>query len=131
MIANPYGKCSLAAAGVLALAFGNSTFVSAAELLTADEINVLLQCNGITGAMEGKGTFTEYYLKDGTITGTDAKGNKYVGTWFVKGDAMCVQYASEPGTCWQVGSEGDQIQLMTDGKVIGTGTIIPGNPDNM
>jgi len=98
---------------------------TAADMLSGDQIRSLVSGNTIQGNMEAGGAYTEFYAEDGTI-----KGKDYTGVWNVDGDSMCFQYGSDPVSCWQAAKEGDQIQWVKDGKVDGTGTVLPGNPNN-
>jgi hypothetical protein len=42
---------------------------------------------------------------------------------------MCFNYG-EGDNCWSVRLEGDTVTWVKDGKDDGTGTLIPGNPNN-
>lgn len=109
---------------VLALSIGTAVPVAAGEALTGDEIRALIGGNTVEGAMVATGPYAEFYQADGTI-----KGKDYTGAWSVEGDAMCFQYGSDPKSCWQVVGKGDGVEWVKDGKVEGTGTVAPGNPN--
>lgn len=97
----------------------------AGDMLTGDQIRTLVSGNTVQGDMQATGVYTEFYADDGTI-----KGKDYTGVWSIDGDNMCFQYGSDPASCWQVAKEGEQVQWVKDGKVDGTGTVVPGNPNN-
>jgi hypothetical protein len=104
--------------------------VAAGDALTGDQIRALVAGNTVQGNMEASGVYTEFYAEDGTIKGKDNTGTDYKGAWSIDGDNMCFQYGDDPANCWQVAKEGDQIQWVKEGKVDGTGTVVPGNPNN-
>ncbi|HEV7251723.1 MAG TPA: hypothetical protein VGN97_01290 [Mesorhizobium sp.] len=74
--------------------------------------------------MASTGVYTEFYAADGTIRGKD-----YTGAWRVTDDAMCFAYGQDPETCWQVRLRGDQVTWVMEGADVGTGTLVPGNPN--
>jgi len=116
------------AGGFLALVIGwllTQADIAAADMLSGGEIQRLIAGNSVEGAMEGSGAYAEYYAADGTIRGKD-----YTGAWTIDGDAMCFQYGSDPAACWQVAKDGKSVQWLKDGKIDGTGVIVPGNPNN-
>lgn len=96
----------------------------AAEPADGARIQAAIAGNTVQGAMQASGAYTEHYAADGTI-----RGDGYTGAWSIEGDAMCFQYGSDPKSCWQVAIDGDQVSWIRDGKVDGTGTIVPGNPN--
>lgn len=110
--------------GVLALSIMVAGAATAGEALTGDQIRALVGGNTVEGAMVATGAYAEFYQVDGTI-----KGKDYTGAWSIDGDSMCFQYGTDPKSCLQVGREGDEVQWMKDGKVDGTGTVAPGNPN--
>jgi hypothetical protein len=111
-----------AAAGVLALTAGPA---GAGDKLSGEQIRTLIAGNTVQGDMEGTGTYAEFYQRDGTV-----KGPGYSGLWAIEGDAICLQYGSDPKACWEAARDGDSIQWLKDGAVEGTGTVAPGNPNN-
>ncbi len=115
-----FGVLSAAAAVAFALAGP----AAAADKLSGAQITATVAGNTVQGKMESTGPYAEFYDKDGTI-----KGEGYTGKWAIDGDAMCFQYGSDPKLCWQVAKDGDTLQWVKDGKVEGTGTIAPGNPN--
>jgi hypothetical protein len=122
-----YGKagllCGLWSAALVALAVAGPA--AAADKLSGAQIKETVAGNTVQGKMEGTGPYAEFYDKDGTI-----KGEGYVGAWTIQGDTMCFQYGSDPKMCYGVAKDGGGIQWIKDGKVEGTGTVAPGNPNN-
>jgi hypothetical protein len=121
-----YGKasllCGLWSAALVALAVAGPA--AAADKLSGAQIKETVAGNTVQGKMEGTGPYAEFYDKDGTI-----KGEGYVGAWTIQGDTMCFQYGSDPKACYGVAKDGGGIQWIKDGKVDGTGTVVPGNPN--
>jgi len=115
-----FGRPLIAAAVALALAGP----AAAADMLSGSQIKAAVSGNTVQGKMDATGPYAEFYDKDGTI-----KGEGYTGNWAIQGDAMCFQYGSDPKMCWQVTQDGDTLQWVKDGKVEGTGTVEPGNPN--
>ena len=72
---------------------------------------------------DGSG-YTEFYEADGTI-----RGNGYTGSWRVNDNRMCFKYGEDPENCWSVKIKGDQVFWIVDGKEDGSGTLVPGNPN--
>jgi hypothetical protein len=114
--------CGLSSAVVLLLA---SASAPAADKLNGEQIRAAVSGNTVQGTMEGTGAYSEFYSTDGMI-----KGDGYTGVWAIEGDAMCFQYGSDPKSCWEVVKDGDIIQWLKDGKIEGTGTVAPGNPNS-
>jgi hypothetical protein len=106
----------------LALALAGSA--SALEPATSDAIRATFAGNTVQGDMAASGSYTEYYAADGTIRAKD-----YQGAWRIDGDRMCFRYGADPESCWQVGLAGDRVTWLADGKIDGTGTVVPGNPN--
>jgi hypothetical protein len=75
--------------------------------------------------MSVSGAYTEYYAADGTIA-----GNGYGGTWEIQNDTMCFTYGEAEATCWGARIEDDQITWLMGDTEQGTGTILPGNPND-
>lgn len=96
----------------------------AETMATSAEITAAISGNTVQGSMVEAGAYTEFYDVDGTIKGAD-----YTGTWSVEADQMCFAYGEEPD-CWSVSIEGDMVSWIKDGNVDGTGTLLPGNPNN-
>lgn len=96
--------------------------VYAAETLKNDALRAVLSDQTIQGSMTKTGPYSEYYQPDGTI-----KGESYTGKWRVDGDKACFTYDKPPETCWTLAGEGDKVQWMQDGQVLGTGTVHAGN----
>jgi len=95
------------------------------EALTGDGLRALIVGNTVQGTMETTGGYDEFYRPDGTI-----KAATYSGTWSIEGDSFCTQVGADPRECWQGAKAGDQIHWLKDGKLDGTGKVMPGNPNN-
>ena len=110
-------------AAAMAAAFVPMLAASAlADTASGDDILANIIGNTVQGSMEGSGAYSEFYQEDGTIMGPD-----YTGAWTIEGDAMCFQYGEDPASCWMVEIDGDAVNWIQDGAVLGTGTILPGN----
>ncbi len=96
----------------------------AQTLATGAEITTAISGNTVQGNMTAAGAYTEFYAVDGTIKGAD-----YTGTWTVEGDTMCFTYGDAPD-CWNVRIAGEAVTWVQNGVDGGTGTIVPGNPNN-
>lgn len=96
----------------------------AQELAKTDAIKAAIADKTVQGSMVESGAYTEFYAADGTI-----KGKGYTGTWAVEADQMCFNYG-EGDNCWSVRLAGETVTWVKDGKDDGTGTLIPGNPNN-
>jgi len=112
----------LAAAAAIAGALAGA---AAADKLSGAQIRQAVIGNTVQGSMEGTGDYAEFYETDGTI-----RAQTYSGAWTIEGDRMCFQYGSDPKMCWDVAREGETLQWIKDGKVEGTGSVSPGNPNN-
>jgi len=108
-----------------ALALFGGLAAIADEALSGDGLRALLVGNTVQGTMETSGSYAEFYRPDGTI-----KAATYTGSWSIEDDAFCTQYGADPKECWKAAKEGAEIHWLKDGKVDGTGTIMPGNPNN-
>jgi hypothetical protein len=97
----------------------------AQDLATGDAITAAISGNTVQGSMSASGAYTEFYDASGAI-----KASGYTGTWTVEGDTMCFDYGEDPVSCWNVRIAGDQVAWIRDGAEDGTGTILPGNPNN-
>lgn len=108
-------------------AIGRAAPAEPAELLMGSEIQALLAGNTVTGATARRGPFTDFYHPDGTV-----KGHGYTGSWTVENNALCLKLGGDDAkNCWQLGLKGNEIQWLKGGKVTGTATVKPGNPDNL
>jgi hypothetical protein len=97
----------------------------AQDAATADVIRSTLIGNTVQGAMADGEAYVEFYAADGTIKSAD-----YTGTWTLEGDKMCFAYGEAP-ECFSVGLNGDQVTWLDDAMAsAGTGTLLPGNPNN-
>ena len=99
--------------------------VAAQDLASADAIRAAIVGNTVRGSMLASGGFTEYYAPDGAIRGPD-----YSGEWSIKGNRMCFGYDGNPASCWAVRVKGRSVVWVGSGGDEGTGTILPGNPNN-
>lgn len=93
---------------------------------SGDAIRAAISGNTVQGSMSATGAYTEFYAADGTIKGAD-----YTGAWAIEGDKMCFTYGETPPDCWNAKVAGDQITWVKDGADLGTGTILPGNPNGL
>lgn len=98
---------------------------AAADLATSDTIKAAISGNTVQGSMTTSGAYTEFYAADGVI-----KGKDYTGTWTVDADKMCFAYGTDPATCFGVRIAGDQVTWVGATGDEGTGSILPGNPNN-
>ncbi len=100
--------------------------VPAARAATADgdAIRSALIGNTVQGDMALTGAYSEFYAEDGSIHSKD-----YEGRWRIRDNEMCFKYGEEPATCYQAEVDGDSVTWMKDGQDSGTGTIVPGNPN--
>jgi hypothetical protein len=98
------------------------------EILMGSEIQGLIIGNTLTGETVKHGAFSYFYNKDGTIRGAD-----YQGTWTIKDNALCLKSAGDETTprCWKFGRDGDGFQLILNGNVVGTGSVVRGNPNDL
>lgn len=99
--------------------------VSAQELASSDTIRAAIVGNTVRGSMVASGGFTEYYAPDGAIHGPD-----YSGEWSIDGNRMCFGYDGDPASCWGVRINGREVVWVGARGEEGTGTILPGNPNN-
>ena len=95
------------------------------HMASGTDISKAIAGNTVQGSMMDAGAYTEFYAADGMI-----KGDGYSGSWRVQDDTMCFDYGTDPEACWSVAIEGDQVTWIRGGKKDGTGTIVPGNPNN-
>ena len=100
-------------------------FANAAELASNDELIKAITGNTVQGSMQASGVYTEYYAEGGEVY-----GHNYTAKWSIEGNTMCWVYEGSPKDCWNATVIGDQINWMKDGKSLGTGTILVGNPNN-
>ncbi len=98
---------------------------AAADMATSDSIMAAISGNTVQGSMTTSGAYTEFYAADGVI-----KGKDYTGTWTVDADKMCFAYGTDPATCFGLKIAGDQVTWVGATGDEGTGTILPGNPNN-
>ena len=98
---------------------------AAQDLATTDAIKAAITGNTVQGSMTSSGAYTEFYAADGVI-----KGKDYTGTWTVEADKMCFAYGTDPATCFGLKLAGDQVIWVGASGDEGTGTILPGNPNN-
>lgn len=98
---------------------------AAQDLANADAIKAAVSGNTVQGSMTASGSYSEFYAVDGAI-----KGQNYTGTWTLDANKMCFTYGTDPSTCFGVRIAGDQITWVGVSGDEGTGTILPGNPNN-
>ncbi len=94
-------------------------------LSTGEQIKKAVAGNTVEGSMQASGRYTEFYAKDGTVSGKD-----YQAVWRIEGDTMCWKYKGQPKDCWRASVKGTTVQWVKDNKVQGTGTIVKGNVNN-
>ena len=94
-------------------------------LATGEQIKKAVAGNTVEGSMQASGRYTEFYAKDGTVSGKD-----YQAVWRIEGDTMCWKYKGQPKDCWRASVKGTTVQWVKDNKVQGTGTIVKGNVNN-
>jgi hypothetical protein len=94
-------------------------------LATGEQIKKAVTGNTVEGSMQASGRYTEFYAKDGTVSGKD-----YKAVWRIEGDAMCWIYKDQPKDCWRASIKGATVQWVKNNKVQGTGTIVTGNINN-
>lgn len=92
------------------------------------EIQGTIIGNTLTGQTAVRGAFTDFYKKDGTLLGAG-----YAGTWTIENNALCFEITGDDSgkKCWKFGRDGDTFQLISDGKVVGTGSVVRGNPNDL
>ncbi len=96
----------------------------AETLATGDQITAAISGNTVQGSMVESGAYTEFFQADGAIKAVD-----YTGKWSIKDNQMCFDYG-DGEDCLSVRIEGDAVTWVSDGEDDGTGTIVPGNPNN-
>jgi len=115
-------KLGLLSTVAILLAF---TSAHAADLATGQQISEAITGNTVQGSMDASGAYTEYYAADGVVHGAD-----YKAKWSVEGDTMCWVYEGSPKDCWGVSLKDGQVSWIKEGKTLGTGSILSGNPNN-
>lgn len=95
------------------------------QLATGAQIKKAVAGNTVEGSMLASGRYTEFYAKDGTVSGKD-----YKAVWRSEGDTMCWIYKDQPKDCWRASIKGTSAQWVKDNKVQGIGTIVKGNVNN-
>ena len=94
--------------------------------LSGDGIKTMMSDVTVEGKMNDGMAYSEFYEADGKIRGKD-----YSGKWTVEGDSMCFVYSTAPDKmCYEIGDNGNGIDWMQKGKVLGTGTVTKGNVRN-
>ena len=94
------------------------------EILMGSEIQRLIVGHTLTGQTVKRGDFTVFYKTDGTLQGVG-----YAGTWTIQNNALCFDITGNDASsgCWQFGRDGTGFQLISNGKVVGTGSTTKGN----
>ncbi len=95
-------------------------------LASGAQIRQAVAGNTVEGSMDASGRYTEFYAADGSVR---AKG--YKARWSIEGDSMCWVYEGQPKDCWQAALKGGQIRWIKGGKVLGSGTVVKGNPNKL
>jgi len=80
--------------------------------------------NTVEGAMDASGRYSEFYARDGVV-----RSKAYKARWSIEGDSMCWVYEGQPKDCWQAAIKGTQVHWIKGGKRLGSGTLVPGNPN--
>ena len=75
-------------------------------LATGEQIKKAVTGNTVEGSMQASGRYTEFYAKDGTVSGKD-----YKAVWRIEGDAMCWIYKDQPKDCWRASIKGATVQV--------------------
>ena len=112
---------------IMALAFSVLAMTSSAiagGYANGDEIKKTVSGNTVQGSMLDSGAYSEFYASDGTI-----RADGYNGKWSIKADTMCFQYGDDPESCWNVKIHENEITWIQDGKALGTGLVVNGNPN--
>lgn len=112
----------LIVASILAMFGGPSV---AAETATKQDILSALSGNTVMGTMQDGSAYAEYYGADGTI-----RANGYTGYWGIVGNQACFAYGDDPAGCWHLKVDGNFVTWMRGGNQDGTGSVLPGNPNN-
>lgn len=99
--------------------------LAAQDLAPGAAIKSAIAGNTVRGSMAASGGFEEFYAADGVIRGPD-----YTGEWTIQGNRMCFAYDGNPASCWGVRLTGGQIVWVGPAGDEGTGSIVPGNPNN-
>lgn len=95
------------------------------KLANGAQIRTAIAGNTVEGSMIPSGRYTEFYAKNGVV-----KSKEYQAKWTIEGDSMCWLYEGQPKDCWRAAIAGTSVKWVKDGKVLGTGTIVKGNPNS-
>ena len=98
----------------------------ATDMVKGAQIRAAITGSTVRGSMSDGSAYTEFHDADGTIRGKD-----FTGKWAVKDDTMCFTYGTDPATCYGVGMAATQVTRVLDGKPVGTGTLVTGNPNGI
>lgn len=113
---------STLSAALASMALLMSGMVSADTTLSAETITAAVSNHSYQGSMSAANSgFNEYYAPDGTIHGTD-----YKGQWTTREGEMCFAYGEGP-TCYEVSIDGPSMMLRQDGTIKGNGMLVQGN----
>jgi hypothetical protein len=93
-------------------------------LASGAELRKTLSGNTVEGSMDASGRYSEFYAADGTVRSKD-----YKARWSIEGNSMCWVYEGQPKDCWQAAFKGAQVHWIKGGKRLGSGTLLPGNPN--
>ena len=114
--------------GVTLLMAGNLT--AKFERATGEKIKTALSTGGATVSTDNLWDYeVEVELKpSGVLEGQTAFGQSDSGKWWIKGDAICIQFdfwLDGNTKCLGVEKEGDQIRLIeADGSIYDTQTLL-------
>lgn len=98
--------------------------LAAMELASQEQAKAALSGNTVMGTMTDGSTYAEYYAADGSI-----RANGYSGYWGMVGDRACFTYDNVAVECWHLKVDGNFISWVQGGKLDGTGSLLPGNPN--
>ena len=97
----------------------------AGDLTSRDDVLAALSGNTVMGTMQDGTAYAEFYDANGTI-----RAAGYTGYWGVVGNSACFSYELNTVGCWQMRVDGNYVIWMRDGKDDGSGSLLPGNPNN-
>lgn len=93
-------------------------------LASGAKLRKALSGNTVEGAMDASGPYSEFYAADGTVRSKD-----YKARWSIEGDNMCWVYEGQAKDCWQAALKGSEVLWIKGGKRLGSGTLMPRNPN--
>lgn len=112
---------------------GSSPSAAVSSPAATQDLTQLVSNRTFTGQVDGA-DYSEYYAEDGTLAGVQA-GEKYTGTWEVKGDEICLTYdteqTEEESGCYTISVDGATVTWTREGLEPSTSTFVEGNPQNL